>query len=49
LAISDSIHARENILDEVVTLHETIHKLYTKKLDGVILKLDFEKEYDKVK
>jgi hypothetical protein len=38
-----------NILDEVVTLHETVHELYSKKLNGVILKLDFEKAYDKVK
>jgi hypothetical protein len=30
-------------------LHETVHKLYSKKLNGVILKLDFEKAYDKVK
>jgi hypothetical protein len=26
-----------------------VHELYTKKLHGVILKLDFEKAYDKVK
>ena len=38
-----------NILDGVVILHETIHKMHRKKLDGVILKLDFEKAYDKVK
>jgi hypothetical protein len=38
-----------NILDGVVTLHETVHELYSKKLNGVILKLDFEKAYDKVK
>jgi hypothetical protein len=38
-----------NILDGVVTLHETVHELHTKKLNGVILKLDFEKAYDKVK
>jgi hypothetical protein len=37
-----------NILDGVVVLHETVHELHTKKLDGVILKLDFEKAYDKV-
>jgi hypothetical protein len=29
-------------------LHETIHEMYRKKLDGVIIKLDFEKAYDKV-
>jgi hypothetical protein len=33
---------RRNILDGVVTLHERV-------LNGVILKLDFEKAYDKVK
>jgi hypothetical protein len=38
-----------NILDEVVTLHETVHELHSKKLNRVILKLDFEKAYDKVK
>jgi hypothetical protein len=30
-------------------LHETVHELHSKKLNGVILKLDFEKDYDKVK
>jgi hypothetical protein len=38
-----------NILNGVVTLHETVHELHTKNLNGVILKLDFEKAYDKVK
>jgi hypothetical protein len=38
-----------NILDGVVTLHETVHELHSKKLNGVILKLDFEKAYNKVK
>jgi mannosylglycoprotein endo-beta-mannosidase len=38
-----------NILEGVVILHEAVHKLHTKKLNGVILKLDFEKTYDKVK
>ena len=37
------------ILDGVVTLHETIHELHRKKMDGVLLKIDFEKAYDKVK
>jgi hypothetical protein len=32
-----------NILDGVVTLHETVHELHSTKLNGVILKLDFEK------
>jgi retron-type reverse transcriptase len=37
-----------NIMEGVVILHETIHELHRKKLDGVVLKLDFEKAYDKV-
>src|SRR6266540_4947971 len=38
-----------NILEGVVILHETIHEMHRKKLRGVILKIDFEKAYDKVK
>src|SRR6266508_6933585 len=38
-----------NILEGVVILHETIHELHRKRLSGVILKIDFEKAYDKVK
>jgi hypothetical protein len=38
-----------HILEGVVILHETIHELQRKKLDGVLLKLNFEKAYDKVK
>jgi hypothetical protein len=38
-----------HILEGVVVLHETIHELHKKKLDGVPLKLDLEKAYDKVK
>jgi hypothetical protein len=37
------------ILEGVVVLHETIHELHRRKLDGVLLKIDFEKAYDKVK
>jgi hypothetical protein len=36
-------------LEGVVVLHETIHELHSKKLDGVLFKIDFEKAYDKVK
>jgi hypothetical protein len=36
-------------LEGVVVLHETIHELHRKKLDGVIFKIDFEKAYDNVK
>jgi hypothetical protein len=37
------------ILEGVVVLPETIHELHRKTKDEVILKLDFEKVYDKVK
>jgi hypothetical protein len=37
-----------NIMEGAIILHETIHKLYTKKQDGVIFKIDFGKAYDKV-
>jgi hypothetical protein len=37
-----------HILEGVVVLHETIHEMHRKKLDGVIFKIDFEKTYDKV-
>src|SRR5438128_11454742 len=36
-------------MEGVLVLHETLHELHRKKIDGVILKLDFEKAYDKVK
>lgn len=35
-----------HILDGVVI---TVHELHRKKLNGVVLKIDFEKAYDKVK
>jgi hypothetical protein len=37
-----------HILEGVVAPHETIHELHRKKMDGVLLKIDFEKAYDKV-
>ena len=37
-----------NILEGVVILHETLHEINRKKQKGIILKLDFEKAYDKV-
>ena len=40
---------RRHILEGAVVLHETLHELQRKKLNGVILKLNFEKAYDKVK
>ena len=38
-----------NILEGVVVLHETLHEIHSKKLDGAVFKVDFEKAYDKVK
>jgi hypothetical protein len=35
-------------MEGVVMLHETLHEIHWKKMSGVILKLDFEKVYDKV-
>jgi hypothetical protein len=37
-----------NIMEGVIMLHETIHELHRKKMNGIILKLNFEKAYDKV-
>jgi hypothetical protein len=37
-----------NIMEGVIILHETIHMLHCKKQSGVILKINFEKAYDKV-
>ncbi|WVZ88220.1 hypothetical protein U9M48_034764 [Paspalum notatum var. saurae] len=37
-----------NIMEGAVVLHETLHELHRKKLNGVIFKIDFEKAYDKV-
>jgi hypothetical protein len=37
-----------NILEGVVVLHETLHEIRKRKKRGVIMKLDFEKAYDKV-
>jgi hypothetical protein len=38
-----------NIMDGAVILHETVYEMHRKKLDGVIIKLDFENAYDKIK
>jgi hypothetical protein len=37
------------ILDGVVTLYKIVHELHRKKMSGVILKINFEKAYDKFK
>jgi hypothetical protein len=38
-----------NILEGVVIFHEIIHEIHGIKLDDVILEIDFEEAYDKVK
>jgi hypothetical protein len=42
------IHGR-HILQSVLVLYEIIDKLHRKKLDEVLLKIDFEKAHGKVK
>jgi hypothetical protein len=42
------IHGR-NILEGVVVLHEVLHELHRTKARGLILKIDFEKAYDRVR
>jgi hypothetical protein len=37
-----------NILEGVFILHETLHEMRRKNIKGIIMKLDFEKAYDKV-
>jgi hypothetical protein len=37
-----------NNMEGVVMLHETIHEIHRKNMSRVVLKLDFEKTYDKV-
>jgi hypothetical protein len=37
-----------NTMEGVIVLHETLHEMHRKKQSGIILKLDFEKAYDKL-
>ena len=39
---------KRNIMDGIFSLHELMHHTHVKKQVGVVLKLDFEKVYDKV-
>jgi hypothetical protein len=39
---------RRNTMEGVIILHEMIHEMHMKRQSGVILKLDFEKAYDKI-
>jgi hypothetical protein len=38
--------ARTIYLREVGLLHVTIHEVHSKKMDGVLFKIDFKKMYD---
>jgi hypothetical protein len=38
-----------NIVDGILALHEILHDTRSKKKDGLVLKLDFEKAYDKLR
>jgi hypothetical protein len=56
IAIADSLISANQtafikgryILESVVAAHEIIHEVASKKKQGVILKLDYEKAYDRV-
>jgi hypothetical protein len=37
-----------NIMDGVIMLHETIYEMHKRKQSGLIMKIDFEKAYDKI-
>uniref|UniRef100_A0A8I7B9N1 Reverse transcriptase domain-containing protein n=1 Tax=Hordeum vulgare subsp. vulgare TaxID=112509 RepID=A0A8I7B9N1_HORVV len=37
-----------DIMDGIMSLHEILHHTYAQKKKGIVLKLDFEKAYDKV-
>jgi hypothetical protein len=36
-------------MEGLVILHETMHEMHRKNESGIILKINFEKAYDKVK
>jgi hypothetical protein len=38
-----------NIVDGILALHEILHDTRSKKKDCLVLKLDFEKAYDKLR
>jgi hypothetical protein len=49
--MSNSIcfHSGEEHPRRGCNLHETIHEIHSKQLNGVLFKIDIEKAYDKVK
>lgn len=47
--MSQAFMPGRDILEGVIVLHKTIHELHKEKMNNLILKLNFEKVYDKVK
>lgn len=43
-----AIVKKRNIMDGIMTLHEILNYTHVKKQVGIVIKLDFEKAYDKV-
>jgi len=48
LSSQSAFMKKRNIMSGVMALHEILHETKRRKMTGVILKLDFEKAYDKV-
>ncbi|WVZ94360.1 hypothetical protein U9M48_040259, partial [Paspalum notatum var. saurae] len=46
---TNRLSSGQNIFEGMVILHETIHELHRKKQNEIILKLNFEKAYHKVR
>ena len=48
LSSQSAFMKKRNIMSGVMALHEILHETKRRKMTGVILKLDFEKAYDKI-
>lgn len=49
IAESQTAFIKERYIMEGIILHETVHEVNHRKMSGLLLKIDFEKAYDKVK
>jgi len=45
---SGFINKYRNIMDGVMALHDILRDTRVKKKDGVVLKINFEKDYDQI-